>query len=642
MLRIPARPLAVCLLLAALVGTSRLAAGQEPIDEGSATAPVPSGGDEEEIVQAADAAPTGETPSAPRPPAVAPLGAGPDARNVVTLDELWIPEGIVEPIPDQFGGFLGIDPEQTPTEAPPGAAGPFDVEPSDEELFSTDDIDRLYARPAPSEGLESLTLERSVRMSLGMNFGLADAARSLASTSSSRRGSQAEFVPFVDLMYDYDYVNDKTQRNRRDQRRQGTEFKEIDTFRQSQTTTNRGGVEARQNLPWGGSVRAAYGEQVVRHRDSRFDSIATDEDGNDVFVQGGDDIDRDYRADISLALEQPLLRGAGWTVGTAGLRQAQLSEMEQSLSFRLRRRDAALSVIRAYYDVARSELDLQVSREALREVVRFMEETQVKLELGRIAESEISRAQIQFLQEKQTYISRLQSYEASVDALLEAIGLPLRAAMGLAPLEGQLVDARLANIPPLEEGIEEALSTRLELAQADISVARSELSIDLAKNDLLPDLNLNANWTSFDEGDNNDQVSSDLEYRRRYDAGLSLVVPLQNLSRREALWRAKLDAESTRNSREQRRRDVVREVKAAYRDLQAAQSRLRILAKTVEQARRSLAQENARFEVGLNTSTEVRNAQDDLFSAQSDYNQALFDAQVQIARVFQALGRPLF
>jgi outer membrane protein TolC len=68
---------------------------------------------------------------------------------------------------------------------------------------------------------------------------------------------------------------------------------------------------------------------------------------------------------------------------------------------------------------------------------------------------------------------------------------------------------------------------------------------------------------------------------------------------------------------------------------------LTLLKKNVEQARRSLELINGKFEVGFATVTEVRLAQDDLFNAETRYSDAILNYQIQVARLYVALGRPL-
>jgi outer membrane protein TolC len=89
-------------------------------------------------------------------------------------------------------------------------------------------------------------------------------------------------------------------------------------------------------------------------------------------------------------------------------------------------------------------------------------------------------------------------------------------------------------------------------------------------------------------------------------------------------------------------RDIIREVKQSYRRIKANESSLNILNKTVSQAFISLEQERGRFDVGLSTSNDVRNAQDDLFETQTRYFGELLNYQVNIARIFKAVGRNLY
>jgi outer membrane protein len=583
--------------------------------------------------------PPATAPAAPDASAAAPTEGPLSPRAVgtrrVLLDDLYLSTGVAEPTDRTFRGLLGIDPAADAPVPMAGAAGPFDLEPDESELFTTDDLERIDIQPDPDPGLADLSLADCVRTALFSNYGLADEARSLASSSSSRRAARANFIPFVDLVYETRYQESRVGRTRRDERDLGIPEEEQSTFRERRGTED--SVEARigQNLPWGGDLSLNVGGSYARDKVVRFESMENQDREVDRVA-----VTHEYRSDVSLGYNQPLLRGAGWTIGTLDLKRSQLGEMRQAIAFQLSQRELALEVIRNYYSVIQAQLDLSVSREAVEEVNRFLGETKTLFELGRIAESEISRAEIQFLQEKQRFIDRVQAVESRLDTLLDSLGLPLRARLTLAQVEGQLIDLRLAHIPALEEAIQEALSSRLELSRSAISVEEARLSLENAENDLLPDVNASANWVGSDTGVNGDEAG-DFADELRWDVGLSVLVPLPNLQRREARWRAKLALESALNQQEEQRRSTMREVKGAYRDLQASRARVTILARTVEQARRSLALENARFETGLNTSTDVRNAQDDLFSAQVDYNSALLSLQIDLASLFRAIGRPI-
>jgi outer membrane protein len=127
-----------------------------------------------------------------------------------------------------------------------------------------------------------------------------------------------------------------------------------------------------------------------------------------------------------------------------------------------------------------------------------------------------------------------------------------------------------------------------------------------------------------------------------WDANLSLKVPLPNIGRRESFKRSQLNLDKILTDQLQREREIIREVKQAYRSVKSSESSLIILKRTVEQSRKSLEQELGRFDVGLSTSNDVRKAQDDLFEAQTRYFNELLNYQINIARLYKALGIDLY
>lgn len=552
----------------------------------------------------------------------------------------WRDDPILPAVPDTFEGFLGL------SEGPAAAAftgdtaadasslysrGPFGLGEDESSIYSIEAIEQQYLRPEPDEGFERLTLNAAVREAFDGNLSLQTSARQLVSSSSERREAVADFIPFVDLAASFNRVHSQRDRLRRSERRnEEFEGESFTDFRDSRTITGTGSATVGQNLPWGGDVRIIAERRRVDNDTWYFERQPDDRT----------DSER-HTATMRVEYAQPLLRGAGWLVGTADLKRARLGEMNEAIAFELRRRDVALNIIQRYYDVLRGQLDIEVSRAALREVDSFLKETRVRYELGLTPESEISRAEIRFLQEKQRFVQRQQRFEASIDDLLTEMGLPLRVNVVLDSAEDQLIDLRLAGIPPLDEAIAEALGTRMELMQQAISVELARLNLDLATNNLLPDLNLEGSWSGIEENDERLRWQ-DLEARRELEGGVSFALPLPNIGAHERRFRARLSLENALTRQEEERRNVISQVREAYRNLSASETSTRILARTVEQSRRSLTLENARYEAGLNTSTDVRSAQDDLFQAQADYNQALLQMQIDIARLYRALGRPIF
>lgn len=449
-----------------------------------------------------------------------------------------------------------------------------------------------------------LDLRQCVELGLKNNFDLINRRRDVEIQSSYLREEKATFIPFVDLIAEFTTGKDRTR----------SELGErIEAYRDSQE----GRIEITQNLPTGGEV-------------SVFGGVTRDyADKSSV-----------YTSEVGLSFSQPLLRGGGFAVGLANLRTAELNKLSALISLKTDERDTALQIIRQYFRILQSKLDLQVSRDALAEKQRFLKEAQMKFELDEIPESEVSRAEIVYLQERERYTSQLQSYQDRIEEMLILLGLPLDTTLNIVDITESLISAGLPELAPEDDYIREALVLRPSLQQSDIEIQKARIDLQVARNALLPYLDLSAETRSY-ESDAYFRHTRDLDYNS-WTAGLKLTIPLPNIARREAYKRALLQLEKLKTKRQALEREIIREVRQAYRTVKTNEQTIQILLKTVQQGYKNLEQEKVRFEFGLNTSLDVRQAQDDLFEAQSRYYTAVLNHQIYLAQLYKATGRPLF
>ncbi len=486
------------------------------------------------------------------------------------------------------------------------------------DLFTTSTI---FKTEEASPEYANLDLRRLVEISLKSNFDLINTDRSVRIARSQTRSEEAFFIPFVDL------VGDARYRESRDRDSTSLGFPPKKDTRETDTKTSSGGIEVTQNLPTGGTITASGKESKTTTKVS----------------DGDEDLDqrsRTFGAEAEIRYLQPLLRGAGVDVATANLRNARLSELDTILGQRVSERDTALRVIRQYFQIASLKQQLEVSAGALRERKKFLEETRTKYEVGRVAESEILRAEIQFLQEVESAISRRQQLENAREDLLILMGLPLDTPISLVDITPALMNRGRVDLPPVQEAVESALASRPELMRSDIGISQSEISLRVSRNAMLPDLSVDAGYNRSDSDNNLSDANGWKD--TGWDAGVSLRIPVINIQRRESLRQSAIRLDQARTNRLSLERSITQEVINAHRSVLSTEAQLTILKKTVEQARKNLELTNGSFEVGFNSITEVRLAQDDLFQAETRYSSALLNYQSALAQLYTSMGRPLY
>lgn len=491
-----------------------------------------------------------------------------------------------------------------------------------------------------------LGLAEVVQLALEGNFGLENSQRGILIARSSTRSAEANFIPFVDLVGDSTFrktttvdatrtiaVTEYEFVERRDpvtgvvtrERVEVPTTRQIPTIVEDSNWRSTAGVESGVVLPTGGRVTLNATEGYTSTRRS---------DGGGVVEDFG------YDADANIRYIQPLLRGGGFDVATADLRRSRISEMDRLLGHRLSERDVVLDVISTYFQLLQTARQLQVSRDAIRERLRFLDETVVKYNVGRVDESEILRAEIQYLSELETAIGRRRTLDDTRESLLLLLGLPLDTPISFIDITDELAAMGRVDIPAPNLAIEEALANRLELMRADLSLALSRIDLRLAQNDVLPDLGVSGGYGRFDSGRRFPEAQG--FENSSWDVGIAGRLPLVNIQRRESLRRSTLSLQNSETDRLRLERDLIRGVLTAHRGVLTTEAQLTILSKNVEQARKTLQLINGRFEVGFATVTEVRLAQDDLFQSETRYANTLLNYQLQLARLYVALGRKLY
>lgn len=481
------------------------------------------------------------------------------------------------------------------------------------------------ASPSPDKET-TVTLTECVRLALRGNFNLQNSARNLLAAQSEYRAAWAEFIPSLSIDASHSLAHDK----------EG--YKQLGTLEKTETADTQADLTVTQRLPTGAEFKGVYGGG--RERVHTRASHSKDEETGLMTGPGTNVVEKEYDAAFDLSLTQPLLRGGGLERGTADLRRSRISKLREEIGDYISRRDTTLRVIRAYYEILKAELDIQVSEEALKEKRAFLEEAKVRHALGLIAQSEILRAEIQLLQEDTRAIDRQTALKRRKDALVQLLGAPLETPLVVSPTA--LIDqAEAAEIPPLEIGVAEALALRAEMADNRLKLRSAEIDLAVRRNDVLPELDVTGEYSDDKQGEDWD-VYGDLGEEHEKRVTVDLSVPLPNIERREARKRAELSLENARTDFDRTVNDIVSDAREAYRNVLSQERQLRVLRQLARQARESLNLERERFNFGLNTAKDVRDAQDDLFEAETQYNRALLDYQVQIASLYLAIGRPLY
>ncbi|MFH0964739.1 MAG: TolC family protein [Planctomycetota bacterium] len=348
-----------------------------------------------------------------------------------------------------------------------------------------------------------------------------------------------------------------------------------------------------------------------------------------------------YDLDVGLTVTQPLLRGAWREYSTAGIRLAANSAERSEYDLTGIALQIARQVHEAYWNLVFAIENLEVRKKSLSLAEGVLEDNRKRAAVGSIAPLEVVGAEANVEKQKQEIIVAESAIAQARDELRNLINQPedvLEEDVLLIPQDS----ARLA-VEPVSafDCVRDALAYRPELKQADIDIRSSGISIVVARNELLPVIDLVATYNRNGLGGTFRGASTD-EWRnggtRDWGAGVNVEVPLGNRAARSAYTRSALEKTKALLAYDNLRRIVILDVKSAVRAVETALASVHAAEYQRIFAEKNLIAEQRKFEVGKSTSLDVLQAQELLSRAESDELKSIVTYTTALVALEQTKG----
>jgi outer membrane protein TolC len=363
--------------------------------------------------------------------------------------------------------------------------------------------------------------------------------------------------------------------------------------------------------------------------------------GGDLTVTGStdstyDDGDEDRRFDFASAvtarLTQPLLRGAGYEVRFESLTQAERDLLYALRDFELFRQDFTIRIINRFLDLVAQRARIENSRQNL-DQSRFLLNRSTKFfEVGRGSELDKFRAEEDYLQAEDRLNREIESYALALDRFKVELGLPLETEFDVVLDPPDVKPLSMT----LSQAVAAALANRLDLRTDRDQLEDVERRVRIAKQALLPDLDLRASartsWSpsfSFLNPGDNENV---------YDLGVTLEIPLERTSERNAYRRALINLDREKRRLSLSEDSIILEVRDALRGLDRIQASLRIQEKSLISAEKRFRIAQIRYREGRVGNRDVVEAQNRLLAARNIIVELKNDYLIERLRLLRTVG----
>jgi len=438
------------------------------------------------------------------------------------------------------------------------------------------------------------------------------------------------------------------------------------TTQQASSLLQGAAISESNNFPWNFGLRKILttgGQVTLAWRNNRFNT-------NSAFF----DLAPNYTTSFGVSLNQPLLRDFGYRYTTLLVRIARNTQDQATYQYEASIATTVQQIEAAYWTLVLAREAVRVQEQGLSLSRELQRQNEGKFKVGALPQTSVLEAQAE--------VARREAELIRVNNALTNARDTLRALVNYRPPGSeQLLIIEPSDSPTLEESdfdldrsLNTALEKRPELAAAKLEVRGRGMMLKVAENQLLPRLNavgsigtnglsgtdvptcvINGVTSRIPQADciamggtfvpNNfagpygDSLNSALDGRYySYSAGVTIEVPLDNAQAKADYARSRVDLESSQRQLQLQQEQVTLDIKRSVTTLQSDVRSIEATRIARELSDENLRNQQARYDVGLATTKDILDFQDQLTQARFAEVNALTRYATDLAELHRAEG----
>lgn len=293
---------------------------------------------------------------------------------------------------------------------------------------------------------------------------------------------------------------------------------------------------------------------------------------------------------------------------------------------------AKLTAISDYYTLIMYRNLVDVAQQSVRDYDGHVTNVQAQYNVGLVASSDVLAARTNLADAQTTLITRQNSADVAETDLNIVIGYPVSTSIETADKEMHYLPYNVT----LEQAKAYALLHRATLVKSAMDVKSAEESVKKAKAGYLPTVSLTAdkNYKSYD----NYRGTSNNGWSVGANASLDIW---DGGSTRNTIKVREAQLESAKEANLAAVDGVLHDVQSAYLNLRAAEQTISSTKVAVEEGQESFRIASLRYRAGVGSNLDVLDAETSLTTARNNYVQALYNYNIYVATLEQAVGVPL-
>jgi len=396
----------------------------------------------------------------------------------------------------------------------------------------------------------------------------------------------------------------------------------------------------RQRLPWGGGTWSVSWDTARTTTNNPFTTF-----------------DPNLQSGMQLAFSQPLLRDRRIDEGRAQYVIARRDRDSSELRFHESVVQTVAAVKQAYWTAEATIANVGVQQRSLELAQELARQNKIRVDAGQIPPVDLVQSEAEVAQRRENLIQAKTAAADAEDRLRRLIMDPGDASFWKVRIDPADTPPLLEALPDVDEVVSRVAGGRSDIARAQHDVENATTSVDLLRNQTLPDIRLETSYrgnglagrqllrtgtfpgvvTSTRDrgfGDALGQTfSSDYP---AWSLGVTVSYPIGRSYEEASLARAEVERRQAEQRVASLKLAAVESVRSAARQVRSTAERVETARAGAALAEQRYADEQRRFDVGLSTTFLVTQAQRDLLQAQVTLLQTSLDHQSAVVN-FEAV-----
>lgn len=349
-------------------------------------------------------------------------------------------------------------------------------------------------------------------------------------------------------------------------------------------------------------------------------------------------LDEYWRSELIASYSQPLLKNFGREATEIGISIAVNNKLASTDLFKNKLIDVVTRVRTAYFTLYSLKENLEAKKAALTLAQKILDDTKGRVRAGVLPAMEILNAEFGVSAREKEQIDTEKLLMDQMDVvriLLQLEGTPV-----LNPVDPPTREMYTVNE---NEAVTLALSQRPDVKAQRVNLQTLDLQTRVAHNRIMPDLSFiaNAALTGLEKDFGRDMKKVGSAEYPVWEVGLQFSYPIGNRAAKNDFIRSRLSSEQAQVQLKNLEENIRNEIRSAIRGMRANYLQLDVADRGLAYAEERMRAYIRRNEVGLATTKEVIDVQNDLVAAKTNQIQARAEYTISIAQLWKATGELL-